>query len=284
MQTIYVNLKMRDVIQRTRHHTIKGAEPMKNTFREKMLRGEKPIGSFFSLGNGSAAECLGLSGLDYMIIDTEHAVYDAADVLELSRVAKLYGITPLARTQEISRAAILKLLDAGAMGLIVPSVNSLEEAELIVSYGKYAPLGERGVAPSAGTDFWMKDYAQQGLEHYFETSNRETMLIPQCETMGCLDNLEQIVALPGIDGIFVGPYDLSTAMGIPGQFYRSEFKEALRHIRGVCAAAGKPSIIFAASEAAVREGFEMGYDSVSYSIDSLVLVNAYKEALKRLRG
>lgn len=86
-----------------------------------------------------------------MIIDTEHAAFSPLDVLEFSRTAKLYGITPLARAQEISRAAILKLLDAGAMGLIIPSVSTVEEAELIVSYGKYAPLGNRGVAPSAGS-------------------------------------------------------------------------------------------------------------------------------------
>ena len=110
---------------------------MKNSLREKILRGEKTIGSFFTLGFGSAAECLGLSGLDYLIIDTEHAPFGPTDVLEFARVAKLYGITPLARAQEISRAAILKLLDAGAMGLIIPCVNTLEEAELIISYGKY---------------------------------------------------------------------------------------------------------------------------------------------------
>lgn len=256
---------------------------MKNILREKILRGEKTIGSFFTLGSGSVAESMGLSGLDYMIIDTEHAAFGASDVLEFARAAKLYGITPLARAQEISRAAILKLLDAGAMGLIIPCVNTVEEAELIVSYGKYAPLGERGVAPSAGTDFWMAEYAQQGLEHYFETCNRETLLLPQCETMGCLENLEKIVALDGIDGIFVGPFDLSTAMGIPGQFYRSEFKEALRHIQAVCAKAGKPSIIYAASEAAVEEAFSMGYTSVTYSTDAQVLINAYKNALKGLK-
>lgn len=256
---------------------------MKNSLREKILRGENTIGSFFTLGSGSAAECLGLSGLDYLIIDTEHAPFGPTDVLEFARVAKLYGITPLARAQEISRAAILKLLDAGAMGLIIPCVNTLEEAELIVSYGKYPPLGERGVAPSAGTDFWMAEYAQQGLEYYFETCNRETLLIPQCETLGCLDNLEKIVALDGIDGIFVGPFDLSTGMGIPGQFYRSEFKDALRHIQAVCAEAGKPCIIYAASEAAVEEAFSMGYNSVAYSTDAQVLITAYKNALKGLK-
>lgn len=257
---------------------------MKNSLREKMLRGEKTIGSFFELGSGSVMECMALSGLDYVIIDTEHGAYDPLAALEYIRVARQYGATPLARVQEISRPAILKLLDAGAMGLIIPNVNTVEEAEQIVSWGKYMPLGSRGVAPSAGTDFWMTPYAQQGLEQYFEVSNRETLLIPQCETVGCLENIEKIASLPGIDGIFVGPFDLSASMGIPGQFERPEFQEALRHIQGVCRKAGKPTIIYAATEQKVREGFALGFDSVTYSMDALILAEAYKAALEKLRG
>lgn len=256
---------------------------MKNLLREKLLKREKTLGTFFTLGSGSVAESLALSGLDYMILDTEHAAYGSMDVLEFARTAKLYGSTPLVRVQEVSRAAILKPLDAGAMGLIIPCVDTVEEAELIVKVGKYMPLGNRGVAPSAGTDFWMSDYAQQGLEYYFETCNRETLLFPQCETLCCLENLEKIVTMDGIDGIFVGPFDLSTAMGIPGQFYRSEFKDALRHIQAVCAAAGKPSIIYAASEAAVKEAFDMGYTSVTYATDAQMLISTYREAMKGLK-
>lgn len=256
---------------------------MKNKLREKMLSGEKTIGSFFELGSGSAMECLALSGLDYVIIDTEHGPYDPLSALEFIRVARLYGVTPLARVPEISRPAILKLLDAGAMGLVIPDVNSVDEVRNIVRWGKYPPLGNRGVAPTAGTDFWMKDYATQGLEHYFEVCNRETMLFPQCETIGCLEHIEKIVAIDGVDGIFIGPFDLSTAMGIPGQFEKAEFQSALRHIQKVCAAAGKPSIIYAASEKAVKDGFDIGFDSVTYNMDVNILINAYKEALKRLK-
>jgi len=255
---------------------------MKNTVREKMLRGEKTLGTFLELGSATAAECLGLSGLDYVIIDTEHGPFNPQSALEFIRAAKLYNITPFARVQEISRSAILKLLDVGAMGIVVPCVNSVAEAEQIVSYGKYAPLGERGVANTAGSGFWFEDYASHGLPHYFEVSNRESMLLPQCETAGCLEYLEEIVALPGIDGIFVGPFDLSTAMGIPGQFDKPEFKDALRHIQGVCAAAKKPSIIYAANEDAARNGFAMGYNSVTYGMDATVLVNAYKAAIRNI--
>ena len=257
---------------------------MKNTVREKMLRGEKTLGIFMELGTATVAECLGLAGMDYLIIDTEHGPFDPFAALDFIRAARLYNVTPFARVQEISRAAILKLLDVGAQGLIIPSVNTVAEAEAIVSYGKYMPRGQRGVAAAAGPGFWYEDYATQGMAHYFDFSNRETMLIPQCETLGCLEHLEEIVAIDGIDGIFVGPYDLSTAMGIPGEFDKPEFREAVRHIQAVCAAAKKPTLIFAGTEQAAREDFALGYDSVAYSMDAMLLVNACKAARESILG
>lgn len=242
------------------------------------------MGIFMELGTATSAECLGLAGLDYLIIDTEHGPFDPLAALDFVRAARLYGITPFARVQEISRAAILKLLDAGAQGLIIPCVNTVEEAAAIVRYGKYAPLGDRGVANTAGSGFWYEDYASQGMPHYFAVSNRESMLIPQCETLGCLEHLEEILALDGIDGIFVGPFDLSTGMGIPGEFDRPEFQEALRHIQGLCAAAKKPSLIYAATEEAARAAFAMGYDSVTYGMDATMLVNACKTARRNILG
>ena len=257
---------------------------MKNTTREKMLRGERTLGTFLEIGSATTAECLGLAGLDYLIIDTEHGPFEPETALELVRAARLYHITPFARVKEISRAAILKLLDVGAQGLIIPQVNTVEEAEKIVEYGKYMPMGKRGVATAAGSGFWFEDYASQGMPHYFQVSNRETMLIPQCETLGCLEHVEEILAIDGIDGIFLGPFDLSAAMGIPGEFHRPEFQDALRHVQRACAAAGKPSMIYAADEAAARRGFQMGYNSVTYAMDAVLLVNAYKAARNAIMG
>ena len=88
------------------------------------------------------------------------------------------------------------------------------------------------------------------------------------------------MALPGVDGIFVGPFDLSTAMGIPGEFDRPEFQEALRHIQGVCRAAGKPTLIFAGSVAAARADLAMGYDSIAYSMDASLLIEAGRSAIR----
>lgn len=249
---------------------------MKNRVREKMLAGERTLGTFFETGSATVAECLGLAGLDYIIIDTEHGPFNPQSALEFIRAATLYGLTPFARAQEISRPAILKLLDVGAQGIVIPDVRTVAETEKIVEYGKYLPLGKRGVANTAGSGFWFEDYAQHGLAHYFEVSNRETLLLPQCETKECLAQLEEIVRVPGIDGIYVGPFDLSTALGKPAQFDDPEIRDAIRHIQGVCRDAGKLSFIYAADEATAREDFALGYGSVTVGMDATVLTNAFK--------
>ena len=257
---------------------------MKNLVRDKMLRGVPTVGTFMEIGSATSAECLGLAGFDYIIIDTEHGPFNPQSALEFIRAARLYETAPFVRVQEISRAAVLKALDVGAQGLIIPQLNTVAEAEALVRWGKYAPLGKRGVSSSAGSGFWYEDYARHGLPHYFEVSNRESMLIPQCETVGCLEHLEEIVALPGIDGIFVGPFDLSTAMGIPGEFDRPEFQAALRRIQAVCKEAGKPSLLFASSVEAARAGLALGYDSITYGLDAFLLVDAGKAAIRDILG
>ena len=249
---------------------------MKNLVKEKMLAGKKTLGTFFETGSTTVAECLGLGGLDYLIIDNEHGPYNPQSTLEFVRAAKLYGLTPFVRVSEISREAILRQLDIGAMGLVIPNVRTVDEVEKIVEYGKYLPLGKRGVAPTAGSGFWYEEYARQGLEQYFAVSNRETMLLPQCETVECLNSLEEILRVEGIDGIYVGPFDLSAAMGKPGRFYDPEVADAIRHIQKACADAGKFSFIFAGNGSAAKEGFALGYGSVTLGMDATILTDAVR--------
>ncbi len=250
---------------------------MKNKLKEKMLNGEKTLGTFHEIGSASAVEGLGYAGLDYVIIDTEHGPFDVESVQTFVRAAKGADITPLVRVKDGQRNSILKMLDVGAMGLVIPHVQSVDEVKDIIKYGKYFPLGERGVAPTSGSSFWYAEYAQQGLDHYFEVSNSETLIIPQCETRGCLDHIEEIVALDGVDGIFVGPYDLSTALGKPGQFADEEVKGAIQRVVDACKQANKFSFIYAGSEADIKVRFDQGYDSVTYGMDVIVLIEAWKK-------
>lgn len=257
---------------------------MKNLLLEKLQKNEKTLGTFHELLSPAAVECLAYGGYDYVVIDTEHGPGDVETTLQCIRAAKGQNLTPLVRVKDSSRNSILKMFDVGAMGLIIPNLRSVEEAKEIISHGKYFPVGERGVAPTAGSNFWSKDYAKQGMDHYFSTCNREQLLIPQCETVGCLENLEEIVSLDGIDGIFVGPYDLSTAMGIPGQFDKPEFKAAIQKILDTCKKYNKFSFIYAGTVEAARHNFELGYQSVTLGMDAISLIEASKQTVQKCLG
>lgn len=249
---------------------------MKNKLKEKMIRGEKTLGTFHAIGSAAAVECLGLAELDYVIIDTEHSPFQIESVQSYVRSAKLVGVTPLVRVKNSERHSILSMLDIGAMGLIIPNVQTVEEVKKIIQHGKYYPTGERGIAPTSGSSFWYTDYATQGLDHYFQMSNNETLLIPQCETRGCLENIEEIVSLEGVDGIFVGPYDLSAALGKPGQFDDCEVKRAIEKVLHTCKKFGKFSFIYTGAEADIKKNFELGFDSVTYNMDAIMLIEAYR--------
>lgn len=256
---------------------------MHNKLKEKLDNGQKVLGTFHEIGSASAVEALGYGGYDYLIIDAEHGPFDVESVQQYVRAANGADITPLVRVKDGERNSILKMLDVGAQGLIIPNVHTVEEVKKVVSYGKYFPMGNRGVAPTSGSAFWTADYATQGLDHYFEVSNRETLIIPQCETRGALENIEEIVAIEGVDGIFVGPYDLSTALGKPGQFSDPEVSGGIQRVLDACKAAGKYSFIYAGNFDAIIKNFEMGYDSITYGMDVITLIEAVKQTVKDVK-
>lgn len=255
---------------------------MINALKEKMAAGKKTIGTFHELGSASAVEVLAYSGLDYVLIDTEHGPFDVESTQSFIRAAKGVDFTPLVRVKDGSRNSILKMLDVGAQGLVIPNIYSLEEIKQIVSYGKYFPMGNRGVAPTSGSGFWFADYAQNGLDKYFEISNRETLLLPQCETKECLEDIENIVKFEGVDGIFVGPYDLSTALGKPGQLEDPTVLDAIKKIVDVCQANNKFAFIYAGNEVAAQNYLSLGYDSVTFSMDAIELEKSYEESIKKI--
>lgn len=257
---------------------------MKNQLKEKLKNHQQPIGTFFELGSASVAEALGQTGLDFIIIDNEHGPFEAESTTDFVRGALLGSVTPLARVRETSRPAVLKLLDIGAQGLIVPDVHTVEQVQELVNYAKYAPVGKRGFCPSR-KDGWGFAYpATESISVNMAVNNAETLLIPQCETVGCLENIETITAMEGVDGIFIGPFDLSISMGIPGQFHLPQFQEALKRILKACHDNGKFCIYFTMGADAIAEGFQQGFDAMTYSLDASVLVQAYRDIIAKARG
>lgn len=256
---------------------------MKNILKRKLAAGSRPVGSFFELGSEFVVEALGKTGLDFLIVDNEHGPFEAERTADFVRAAELAGIAPLARVREISRPAVLKLLDVGAQGIVVPDVHTLDQVRALVEYAKFSPLGKRGFCPSR-KDGWGFDYpATEDLRTNMEYCNSETLLIPQCETVGCLENIETIAALEGVDGIFIGPFDLSISMGIPGQFEHPDFVRALGRIRDACRSAGKFTMYFTVHADQVARGFRFGFDAMTFSLDARVLIQAYRDAIRRIR-
>ena len=252
-----------------------------NTLKEKIKAGQKPIGTFCELMSENVVEALGYAGLDYVIFDNEHSPIEAETTLAMVRAAEHGNITPLARVRGISRPAVLKLLDIGVQGLIVPNVKTVEDVKQLVSWSKYNPIGNRGFSGSR-KDGWgfMLDMSVRETMDYF---NEQVLLIPQCETVEALESIEDIVVVDGVDGIFVGPYDLSIAMGIPGEFDNPKFIAAIKRINEACKKAGKFTMIFTADSKAVVNHFKNGFDSVAYSMDAAFLINECRREMSCIR-
>lgn len=228
-------------------------------------------------------EAVGLSGMDYVIIDKEHSPIGVETAADLIRAAECRGLTPLVRIKDISRPSVLKLLDLGAKGLIVPAVERVEDVKRLIEYGKYPPRGNRGMAMGRCADFGLG--ADPDIQKHWDNMNRAALLIPMCETRGCLEHIEEITALEGVDGIFVGPCDLSISLGKPGQFGAPELEAAFRRIADACRAAGKFSLIYAGSPAlAAHFTADLGFDGVACGIDVNVLLSAARKLGSEFRS
>lgn len=258
---------------------------MINKFLEKTREGKLTVGTFFEMGHAAVGEVIGQTELDYFIIDCEHGPYDIESVGDVIRAAEGVSggkVTPFARSKDSERASILKLLDIGAKGIIIPHVQSLEEAKRIVEYGKYFPVGDRGVAVSRSVKYGLSDETNQGIKTWLEECNEKELLIPQCETTGCLNQIEEIMALDGIDGIFVGPYDLSASLGIPAEFDNLKFLKAIKRIIKAVKTAGKFAIIYVDDEKTAAERCALGYDSVTIQLDSTVYFRALNKMVEEV--
>jgi len=224
-------------------------------------------------------EALSHTGLDYVIIDTEHGCLSEETVADMIVAAENGGLQPYARIGDIRRPYVLRMLDIGVRGLIVPNIHSAEQVKELVRYAKFPPVGDRGYCPNRtsgwGSAAWSKDVLR-----YMERCNQHCKLIPQCETKEALEQIEEIAAIPGVDGIFVGPCDLSIALGIPLQFSNPILANAIERILAACREAGKEAYIFAGNMDDAVKWSERGFDSIAYSLDACVFISAFQSLVQ----
>lgn len=249
----------------------------------KFRNGEKTIGTFLHTKSIPLVEALGYSGLDFVAIDMEHAPLSTDEVSGYLTAAKAAGLSAIVRVSSGSRENILHMLDAGADGIIVPNISTVEEVKELIKHAKFTPVGERGFCPTRDGGWGYADHAGGALTSYMDYANKHTFLLPQCETTGCLEHIEEITALDGVDGILIGPFDLSISMGIPGEFDNPLHIAAVKRILDACKKNGKLAMLFVGNTARGKQAFEEGFDSVIYGLDLSILVETYKKGIADIK-
>lgn len=257
---------------------------MLNKIKQAIADNGYALGTFLGVANPSIVEILGYTGLDFAVIDTEHGPYDTMPMSDLIQAASAKGMSPVVRVADVTHKEIQRAVDNGAEGIIVPCLRSIEDFRKVVDLGKFAPVGNRGFIKGRGSGFGCEPWASGSLEDYMQNSNEKVLLLPQCETIEALESIEEIVRIEGIDGIFIGPFDLSIAMGIPAQFEAPEFTAAVGRILKACKDAGKLCMTFTTSTAEARAYIEQGFDAVANSIDAMVIAEAYSRMVAEIRG
>lgn len=247
--------------------------------KRKLQNNEVTIGSWITIPHQSVIEILASAGFEWLVLDLEHAAIDNESILNLFGHIQGNGMQALARVSKNEEVIIKKVLDAGADGIIVPMIKNAEEARQAVDYVKYPPFGKRGVglnrAQKYGTSF--KDY-QKWL-------NTEVVIIAQIEHIDAVNNLEEILTVEGIDGIIIGPYDLSASMGYPGEYERQDVKDALAKVESIAKKLNKPAgfhVIESNSENTITK-IKDGFTFMAFSIDFFFLGDKARSEMIKLR-
>ena len=245
------------------------------SMKEKLLKNQVTFGSWITLANPAIAEIMAGAGFDWLTVDIEHSAISIHQAQELIRVIDLSGCFPFVRVSENNITIIKRVMDAGAKGVIVPMVNSREEAEAAVAAVKYPPTGRRGVGLARAQQYGF------GFDEYKKWVQEESVVIVQIEHIHAIENLEAILSVPGVDGSIIGPYDLSGSLGWPGEFGRPEVQEALLRYEDICRHMGKPmgSHLVRPDADMVLQHREKGYSFLAVGVDMLYLGQGCREIL-----
>ena len=207
-----------------------------NILKASLKKGEPNLGIFDNIASSSLAELLARAGFDFVVIDTEHGPANTESIEEMIRAVEIGGSIPIVRVPSTSRNNILKAIDGGAYGIVIPIVETKEDVEQIIRWSKYYPIGERGLAFSTKAG----GYSTFNKKMHLDSSNKEIMIIIQIETSKGAENLDAILSSYAnqIDVVFIGLSDLSNSLGFPGQTDNPEVREVAHKIIDKCQNAG----------------------------------------------
>ncbi len=245
--------------------------------RERWAAGEPALGGWLAIPSSFPAEMFARCGLDYVCVDTQHGLVDYGDSWQMLQAVNLGSATPVVRVPWNEPGVIGKSLDAGARSIIVPMVNSRAEAEAAVRACRYAPDGGRSFGP-------VRVARQEGPDYYAH-ANADVAVIPMIETAEAVRCLDEILSVPGVDAVYVGPADLSVSLGLaPGNNDgKPAFDEALAAIVAGCERHGVIAGCHTVSELC-RRRIEQGFRMITITSDTVALGRALEDELSRARG
>jgi len=251
-----------------------------NLVKQRLKNGQNCIGTMVRTHDPAVVEVLGYAGFDFVAIDTEHMTMNDESLVDLVRAADLAGMPAIMRVRTKTPGEILRALDMGALGVIVPQIESAAEAQAAVRAAKFAPLGSRGMANSTRA----ARYGFLDLKEYARLSNEHTLVVIYCETLGALREIDEIIALEQVDVIFIGPTDLAQALGIPGEPDHPQVREAMETVTRKARAAGKAVGTVAADAERARALMAGGIQFIALSSDLAMIASQARRHLQALRS
>lgn len=250
------------------------------TVKQELRGGELVLGTFvFEFATNGIGRLAAGAGARFVIYDAEHTGWGWETLGRLVATTKPTGAEPYIRVPATDRSAISRALDVGARGVMIPMVESAEQAEAIVRWAKYPPDGVRGAAFGVAHD----DYVRADNVAYMRWTNAETMIFTQIETADGLAAADKIAAVDGVDVLWVGHYDLTNSMGIPGQFDHPDYLAALDRVAAAAAAANKHAGFMAGSRDEAAMLIERGFSVLAYGGDLWVYQDALRAGIREVR-
>jgi 2-dehydro-3-deoxyglucarate aldolase/4-hydroxy-2-oxoheptanedioate aldolase len=251
---------------------------MKNPVKIKLKNGQKTIGGFLQTLSPVAAEIMSQSGFDWLIVDLEHSPGGFENLQSQLQAMNGSGVVPFARAPWNDMVAIKRILDTGVMGVLIPYVNTKAEAEAAVAACKYPPQGVRGVAGSPRAAGFTRN-----MLPYLRSANEETIVMIAVETLDAVANLDEILTVEGLDGIFIGPVDLASSMGFLGDPGQPAVQETIALIESKVLASDKFLGTLAGTWEKAQECFEKGYQWMVVMQDGVALLKAADNVVRQFR-
>lgn len=244
------------------------------SLQQRLHSGERVVGTLQIFDSVQVAESTGVAGMDFVVFDQEHGPLTAETTLAMTAAAERGGASPLVRVRENSASEIQRALDVGA-GVQIPQVETSGDAEQAVNAARFAPLGERGLSQYVRAG----DYV--GDPEYTENQNKTQTVVLQVEGQQGVENIDEIVAVSGFDVVFLGPYDLSQSLGVPGEVHHEKVETAMEQVVERATMANKVVGTFADDPQIAQHWIDLGVQYVMLSVDAPIFVRALEDLLEQ---